>query len=86
MVLLWLGRSFSSVRSGPRKKGLDKWVRSLTTLTAQHEIPALTAAFFNSAHPLPMVCALSLESIDCYSPFSCVVRCFTNIFAANVLL
>jgi hypothetical protein len=50
------------------KKGLDKRVRSLTTLTAQNEILALTAAFFN-AHPLPAVCALALESIDCYSLF-----------------
>jgi hypothetical protein len=29
-----------------------------TTLTAQMEIPALTAAFFDSAHPLPAVCIL----------------------------
>jgi hypothetical protein len=40
------------------KKGLEKRVRSLTTLTAQHQIPELTAAFFDSAHPLPAVCAL----------------------------
>jgi hypothetical protein len=68
------------------KKGLDKRVRSLTTLTAQNEIPALTAAFFDSAHPLPAVCALSLKSIDCYSVFSCVVCCFADIFSATVLL
>jgi hypothetical protein len=37
------------------KKGLDKQVRSLTTLTAQNEIPALTATFFDSAHPLPAI-------------------------------
>jgi hypothetical protein len=55
------------------KKGLDKRVRSLTTLTAQHEIPTLTAAFFDSARPLPTVCALSLDSIDYCSLFSCVV-------------
>jgi hypothetical protein len=42
----------------PEKKYLDKRVRSLTTLTAQMEIPALIAAFFDSAHPLPEVCIL----------------------------
>jgi hypothetical protein len=40
------------------KKDLDKRVRSLTTLTAQMEIPALIATFFDSAHPLPAVCIL----------------------------
>jgi hypothetical protein len=68
------------------KKGLNKRVRALTTLTAQNEIPALIATFFDSAHPLPAVCALSLESIDCCSPFSCVVRCFADTFSVNVLL
>jgi hypothetical protein len=68
------------------KKGLNKQVRSLSTLTTQNEIPALTAAFFNSAHPLPAVCALSLKSIDCYSPFSCVVCCFVDTFSVNALL
>jgi hypothetical protein len=68
------------------KKGLNKRVRSLTTLTAQNEIPVLTAAFFDSAHPLPAVCALLLDSIDCYFSFSCVVRCFADTFSANVLL
>jgi hypothetical protein len=40
------------------KKGLDKRVRALTTLTKEKEIPALTADFFDSSHPLPEVCAL----------------------------
>jgi hypothetical protein len=40
------------------KKGLDKRVRALTTLTKENEIPALTADFFDSTHPLPKVCAL----------------------------
>jgi hypothetical protein len=48
----------------PEKKNLDKRVRSLTTLTKEKEIPALTADFFDSAHPLPKVCALQIESID----------------------
>jgi hypothetical protein len=70
----------------PEKKDLDKQVRCLTTLTAQNEIPALTADFFDSTHPLPKVCALSLESIDFCSSFSCVVRCFVDTFSTNVLL
>jgi hypothetical protein len=37
------------------KKDLDKRVRSLTTLTKDDEIPALTANFFDSEHPLPAV-------------------------------
>jgi hypothetical protein len=40
------------------KKGLDKRVRALTTLTKENEIPALTANLFDSTHPLPEVCAL----------------------------
>jgi hypothetical protein len=40
------------------KKGLDKRVRALTTLTKENEIPAFTADFFDSTHPLPEVCAL----------------------------
>jgi hypothetical protein len=39
------------------KKDLDKRVRALTTLTKDDEIPALTADFFDSEHPLPAVCA-----------------------------
>jgi hypothetical protein len=38
------------------KKDHDKWVRSLTTLTAHMEIPACTIDFFDSNHPLPKVC------------------------------
>jgi hypothetical protein len=40
------------------KKGLNKQVRALTTLTKENKIPALTADFFDSTHPLPEVCAL----------------------------
>jgi hypothetical protein len=40
------------------KKSLDKRVRSLTTLTKEKEIPALTTDFFDSTHPLPKVHAL----------------------------
>jgi hypothetical protein len=42
----------------PEKKDLDKRVRSLTILTAKMEIPACTAAFFDSTHPLPEVLVL----------------------------
>jgi hypothetical protein len=40
------------------KKGLDKRVRALTTLTKENEIPALSADYFDSTHPLPKVCAM----------------------------
>jgi hypothetical protein len=39
----------------PEKKDLNKRVRSLTILTAQMEILAYMAAFFDSTHPLPEV-------------------------------
>jgi hypothetical protein len=41
------------------KKDLDKRVRTLTTLTKEDEIPALTAGYFDFEHHLPTVCALS---------------------------
>jgi hypothetical protein len=44
-------------RKDLEKKGLDKRVRALTTLTKENEIPALTAEFFDSTHPVPTVCA-----------------------------
>jgi hypothetical protein len=44
------------------KKDLDKQVRALTTLTKDHEIPALTADFFDFEHPLPAVCASSFTT------------------------
>jgi hypothetical protein len=37
------------------KKDVDKRVRALTTFTKDDEIPALTADFFDSEHPLPAV-------------------------------
>jgi hypothetical protein len=42
------------------KKDLDKRVRALTTLTKDHKIADLAARYFNSKHPLPVVCLLSL--------------------------
>jgi hypothetical protein len=37
------------------QKGLDKRVRALTTLTKDHDIPALATDFFESERPLPAV-------------------------------
>jgi hypothetical protein len=59
-------------KQDPEKKDLDKRVRSLTTLRKEKEIPALTADFFDSAHPLPKVCSLQLDSIDLYALSACV--------------
>jgi hypothetical protein len=42
------------------KKDLDKRVRALTTLTKDHEIADLAARYFDSEHPFPAVCLLSL--------------------------
>jgi hypothetical protein len=42
------------------KKDLDKPVRALTTLTKDHEVVDLAARYFDSEHPLPTVCILSL--------------------------
>jgi hypothetical protein len=62
---LW---SYSGMKDSSRvseedidKKDLDKRVRSLTTLTKDHDIPALAADFFDSEHPLPLVHAFSLH-------------------------
>jgi hypothetical protein len=38
------------------KKDLDRRVRALTTLTKDHEIAELAANYFDSKHPLPVVC------------------------------
>jgi hypothetical protein len=62
------------------KKDLNKRVRALTTLTKDDEVPALTADFFDSEHPLPAVCALSFTNFSfirllvfsCYFPDSFV--------------
>jgi hypothetical protein len=42
------------------KKDLDKQVRALTTLTKDHQIADFAARYFDSEHPLPAVCLLSL--------------------------
>jgi hypothetical protein len=47
----------------PKKKDLDKRVRSLTTLTAKIEIPACLAPFFDSTHPLQQVRDLQSKEI-----------------------
>jgi hypothetical protein len=50
------------------KKDLDKRVRALTTLTKDHEIPALAVDFFDFEHPLPAVYAFSCTTVFIYSP------------------
>jgi hypothetical protein len=50
------------------KKDLDKRVRALTTLTKDHEIPALAADFFDFECPLPAVYAFSCTIVFIYSP------------------
>jgi hypothetical protein len=40
------------------KKGLDRRVRALTTLTKKNEIPILASEYFDSTHPVPAVCIL----------------------------
>jgi hypothetical protein len=68
------------------KKDLDKRVRALTTLTKDHDIPALAADFFDSKHPLPMVCAFSsanLSFIRLLSLCYCLSDCFATYFCAG---
>jgi hypothetical protein len=76
------------------KKDLDKRVRALTTLTKDHDIPALTADFFDFEHPLPAVCAFSFATFsfirllflcyclsDSFATFFCVgppILCFSS--------
>jgi hypothetical protein len=55
------------------KKDLDKRVRALTTLTKDDEIPALTADFFDSEHPLPSVCAFHSQIL--FTLFFIVAAC-----------
>jgi hypothetical protein len=55
-----LGDSSRVVEDLMEKKDLDKRVRALTTLTKDHEIVDLAARYFDSEHPLPVVCLLSL--------------------------
>jgi hypothetical protein len=66
---LW---SYSGLKDSSRvseedidKKDLDKRVRYLTTLTKDHDIPALAADFFDSERPLPSVRAFSMTGFIC---------------------
>jgi hypothetical protein len=52
------------------QKDHDKRVRALTTLTKDHDIPALATDFFDSERPLPSVCIFHCRF---YSPCSCSV-------------
>jgi hypothetical protein len=61
---LW---SYSGLKDSSRvseedmdKKDLDKRVKSLTTLTKDHDIPALATDFFDSERPFPSVRVFSI--------------------------
>jgi hypothetical protein len=54
-----LGDSSRVSKGLMEKKDLDKRVRALTTLTEDHKIADLAARYFDSEHPLPVVCLLS---------------------------
>jgi hypothetical protein len=56
------------------KKDLDKRVRALTTLTKDHEVADLAARYFDSEHPLPAVCLLSLFAL-----LSLIVVCLVTL-------
>jgi hypothetical protein len=56
------------------KKDLDKQVRALTTLTKDHEIADLAARYFDSKHPLPAVCLLSL-----FTFFAFIIVCLVTL-------
>jgi hypothetical protein len=56
------------------KKDLDKRVRALTTLTKDHEIVDLAARYFDSKHPLPAVCLLSL-----FTFFDLIIVCLVTL-------
>jgi hypothetical protein len=56
------------------KKDLDKRVRALTTLTKDHEIADLAARYFDSKHPLPAVCLLSL-----FTFFYLIIVCLVTL-------
>jgi hypothetical protein len=61
------------------KKDLDKRVRALTTLTKDHDIPALTTDFFDSEHPLPAVHAFYLPTSNLFAFFPFVTTCLTAL-------
>jgi hypothetical protein len=61
------------------KKDLDKRVRALTTLTKDHDLPALTADFFDFKHPLPALCAFYLPTSNLFAFFPFVTTCLTAL-------
>jgi hypothetical protein len=61
------------------KKGLDKRVRALTTLTKENKIPALAAEYFDSTHPVPAVCVLFLFFFMSTPSPSCDLLLLSNI-------
>jgi hypothetical protein len=64
------------------KKDLDKRVRALTTLTKDHDIPALAADFFDFEHPLPSVRSFSITGFIRLVSCCC---CFADSFVTYFL-
>jgi hypothetical protein len=62
------------------KKGLDRRVRALTTLTKDHEIAKLTANYFDSKHPLAAVCAFPVYQFSSFL-LLVVVSSFLDLLA-----
>jgi hypothetical protein len=56
------------------KKDLDKQVRALPSLTKDHEIANLSARYFESEHPLPAVCLMSLFAL-----FYLIIVCLVTL-------
>jgi hypothetical protein len=69
-----LGDSSRVSKDLMEKKDLDKRVRALTTLTKDREVADLAARYFDSEHPLPAVCLLSLFAL-----LSLIVVCLVTL-------
>jgi hypothetical protein len=69
-----LGDSSRVSKDLMEKKDLGKRVRALTTLTKDHEVADLADRYFDSKHPLPAVCLLSLFAL-----FSLIIVCLVTL-------
>jgi hypothetical protein len=72
-------------KQDPEKKDLDKRVRSLTILTKEKEIPALTADFSTPLTLYPRYVLYNLSVSTSYSSSSCVLRLLADTFAIDSL-
>jgi hypothetical protein len=72
-------------KQDPKKKDLDKRVRSLTTLTKENEIPALTADFLT---PLTLCLRYVLYNSKVLTSIFCVLFecCFSDAFLCMFFL